>query len=332
MVRYLREKNKEVLVVDNLRTGHRESVPEDVPLYVGDVRDMSFLKRVFSNNQIDGVIHFCAHSLVAESMEDPLRYYDNNVGGAISLLSVMRDFKVPNIIFSSTAATYGEPKTVPITEDLETVPTNPYGETKLAMEKMFKWADVAYGIHYVALRYFNVAGAYKTGKIGEDHNPETHLIPLLLQVPLGKRKEAYIFGTDYPTSDGTCVRDYIHVMDIVDAHVKALDYLEKGNPSNTFNLGTGQGFSVKEIVDMTGQVTGKPLPTILKERRAGDPAVLVADNKKAKEMLGWEPKHSNIEKMIASAWLWHKNHSEGYYEQEEILCSFKWKRRQTENL
>lgn len=314
MVHYLKEKNKKVIVVDNLQTGHRESVPKNVPLYIGDVRDASFLKQVFSNNKINAVIHFCAHSLVAESVKEPLKYYNNNVHGAISLLSVMRDFKVSNIIFSSTAAIYGEPKIVPITENLETIPTNPYGETKLVIEKMFKWSDVAYGIHSVVLRYFNVAGACKTGEIGEDHNPETHLIPLLLQVSLGRRKKAYIFGTDYSTPDGTCVRDYIHVMDIVDAHFKALDYLKKGHCSNIFNLGTGHGFSVKEIINMTGQVTGSFPPVILKERRAGDVAILLADNKKAKKVLGWEPKYSSIENIIASAWLWHKNHPEGYYE------------------
>lgn len=314
MVRRLQELKKEVIVVDNLGTGHKEAVPEDVPLYIGDIRDTEFLNTLFIENEIEGVIHFCAHSQVGESMENPLKYYDNNINGAISLLTAMRSHKVPAIVFSSTAAVYGEADGKPITEAVATCPSNVYGETKLAMENLFKWTDMAHDIHYVALRYFNVAGAYKTGEIGEDHNPESHLIPRLLKVPLGLKKEAYIYGTDYPTPDGTCIRDYIHVMDIVEAHIKALAYLQKGNLSDTFNLGTGHGFSVKEIIEATRRVTGDAIPTVMKERRAGDPAILVADNMKAKEMLGWQPEHSNIDEMIASAWRWQKNHPEGYYE------------------
>lgn len=312
MVRRLLEEGRETAILDNLSTGHRQSIPEGIPFYEGDIRDRDFLDRVFQENKIEAVIHFCANSLVGESMVDPLKYYNNNLGGAISLSEAMVNAGVPYIIFSSTAATYGEPETLPITENTPTKPTNTYGETKLAMEKLFQWVSQAHNLKYVALRYFNVAGAYSTGEIGEDHSPETHLIPLLLEVPRGKRKEAAIFGTDYDTPDGTCIRDYIHVMDIVEGHLKALDYLTQGNPSNIFNLGTGKGFSVKEIIETARRVTGHPLPAVVKERRAGDPGILVANNFKAREVLGWEPIHSKIDLIMSSAWKWHKSHPEGY--------------------
>ena len=312
MVRRLLDLGKTPIILDNLSTGHRSSIPKGVTFYEGDVRDTDLLRKVFHENPVEGVIHFCANSLVGESMTDPLKYYDNNVGGAISLLRAMSEASVPHVIFSSTAATYGEPEEVPILETAPTNPTNTYGETKLAMEKMFRWVDQAGGPKFVALRYFNVAGAYPGGVIGEDHHPETHLIPLLLEVPRGKRQEATIFGTDYPTPDGTCIRDYIHVMDIVEGHILALAYLQRTGISNLFNLGTGTGFSVSEILEATRSATGHPIPAVVKERRAGDPAILVADNHKAREVLGWEPSHSTIDQILESAWTWHRTHPDGY--------------------
>jgi len=306
------DKNEDVVVIDNLQTGYEAAVHKDARFYRGDIRDESFLDRVFSENDIDSVIHFAANSLVGVSMKEPLAYYDNNVYGTLTLLSAMNKHGVKKIVFSSTAATYGEPERIPILETDRTEPTNPYGETKLAMEKMMKWADAAHGIKYIALRYFNVAGAHESGTIGEDHNPETHLIPLVLQVPLGKRDSITVFGDDYDTPDGTCIRDYINVMDLVDAHILALERLRKGSESTVYNLGNGEGFSVKEIIEAARRVTGHPIPSVVVERRAGDPSKLVASSSKAKQELGWKPKHSDIEEIIASAWKWHRNNPEGY--------------------
>ncbi|MED4870323.1 UDP-glucose 4-epimerase GalE, partial [Geobacillus stearothermophilus] len=255
----LLEKGERVVVVDNLQTGHREAVHRDAVFCQGDIRDHDFLRKVFRQHDIEAVIHFAANSLVGESMEEPLKYYDNNVYGTQVLLEVMKEFGVKQIVFSSTAAVYGEPKQIPIIETDPTEPTNAYGETKLAMEKMMKWADRAYGICSISLRYFNVAGAYGT-TIGEDHNPETHLIPLILKVPLGQREEISVFGDDYDTPDGTCIRDYIHVLDLVDAHVLALEKLRNGASSDVYNLGNGNGFSVKEVIEAARQVTGHPIP------------------------------------------------------------------------
>lgn len=270
-----------------------------------------FLREVFRQHDIEAVIHFAANSLVGESMEEPLKYYDNNVYGTQVLLEVMREFGVKQIVFSSTAAVYGEPKQIPIVETDPTEPTNAYGETKLAMEKMMKWADRAYGIRSISLRYFNVAGAYGT-TIGEDHNPETHLIPLILKVPLGQREEIYIFGDDYDTPDGTCIRDYIHVLDLVDAHWLALEKLRSGADSDVYNLGNGNGFSVKEVIEAARQVTGHPIPARVVARRPGDPARLVASSEKAKRELGWEPKYPSITDIVASAWEWHQARPNGY--------------------
>jgi UDP-glucose 4-epimerase len=257
-------------------------------------------------------MHFAANSLVGESMIQPLKYYDNNVFGTQVLLETMRDHDVKKIVFSSTAATYGEPKRVPIEESDQTSPTNAYGETKLSMEKMIKWADWAHGIKYVSLRYFNVAGAYRTGEIGEDHQPETHLIPLILQVPLGKREEISIYGDDYDTPDGTCIRDYVHIEDLTDAHYRALEYLKGGKESTVFNLGSGTGFSVKEMVDAARKVTGHEIPANVVPRRAGDPAKLIASSRKAKDMLGWAPKYDDVETIIRSAWTWHQKNPNGF--------------------
>lgn len=308
------EKGFKVVVVDNLQTGHKKAVHKEATFYQGDIRDRSFLNDVFRKEQIDGVIHFAANSLVGESMTDPLKYYNNNVYGTQVLLEVMRDHDVKHIVFSSTAATYGEPEKVPITEDMPTVPTNPYGETKLAMEKMMKWCEKAFGLKYVSLRYFNVAGARSTGEIGEDHNPETHLIPVVLQTALGKRESMTVFGDDYPTKDGTCIRDYIHVEDLIDAHILALSYLQEGGESNVFNLGSSQGFSVKEIIDTARKITGKEIPVQIGPRRAGDPSVLIASSEKAKKVLGWNPYRTNIERIIEDAWRWHSNRPNGYDE------------------
>lgn len=311
-VNQLIDKNYDVIVVDNLATGHEDAINKKAKFYKGDIRDKEFLSGVFDKENIEGVIHFAANSLVGESMEKPLKYFNNNVYGMQILLEVMQEHDVKHIVFSSTAATYGEPKKIPITEDMETCPTNTYGETKLTMEKMMKWCDKAYGMKYVALRYFNVAGAKEDGSIGEDHNPETHLIPIVLQVALGKREFITIYGEDYDTEDGTCIRDYVHVEDLIEAHILALKYLMNGGESNIFNLGSSQGFSVKEIVDCVRKVTGLSIPAKIGERRAGDPAKLVASSEKAREVLGWNPTRTNIEKIIEDAWRWHKGHRDGF--------------------
>lgn len=310
-VKYFQEKKEEVIVVDNLQSGHEKSADVDF-LYTIDIRDKEKLHEVFKNHKIDAVIHFAANSLVGESMMKPYEYYHNNVYGMMCLLDVMKENNVKKIVFSSTAATYGEPKSVPVLESDETNPTNTYGETKLAMEKMMKWFDNAYGIKYVSLRYFNAAGAHETGTIGEDHNPESHLIPLILQVPLGKREKISVFGDDYNTADGTCVRDYIHVMDLASAHYRAYEYLKKGNDSNIFNLGNGNGYSVNEVIEVARRVTGHAIPAEIKERRAGDPAVLIASSEKAQRILGWKPEYNELERIISDAWNWHSKNPGGY--------------------
>ncbi|MBI9009837.1 MAG: UDP-glucose 4-epimerase GalE [Tenericutes bacterium] len=302
-----------VIIVDNLLTGHKQSIPEKATFYEGDIRDRVFLNKVFEENKVDACIHFAASSLVGESMTKPMKYFDNNVYGTIILLEMMEKHNVKKIVFSSSAATYGAHEVMPITEEYETNPTSPYGESKLIMEKMMKWADVAYGMKYVSLRYFNVAGASTDSTIGEDHNPETHLIPIVLQVPLEKREFITIFGNDYKTFDGTCIRDYIHVEDLVDAHIKALEYLNQGNDSNIFNLGSETGFSNLQIVETARKVTNHPLPMKLGDRRPGDPDKLVATYQKAKKLLGWSPT-KNIEDVIGSAWGFHQAHPNGYKE------------------
>jgi UDP-glucose 4-epimerase len=303
--------NHEVVVIDNLTTGHIEALPKEVKLYQGDIRDERFLDEVFLQERIDACVHFCAYSLVGESMKDPLKYFDNNVIGAIRLVQAMVRHNVKYIVFSSTAAVYGSHEEMPITEDFSTEPTNPYGESKLFMEKIFKWSDEAYGIKYVSLRYFNVAGADTEGLIGEDHSPETHLIPIILQVPLKKRDKLTIFGDDYNTFDGTCIRDYIHVLDLADAHLKALDYLKRENNSNIFNLGSESGYSNKQILSNARNVTESPIPSEIGPRRPGDPDKLIASNQKASKVLNWEVKR-DIEDILKTAWNFHKNHPNGY--------------------
>ncbi|MDT0161034.1 UDP-glucose 4-epimerase GalE [Bacillus sp. AG4(2022)] len=308
------DQNYEAVVVDSLETGHREAVHPDAKFYQGDIRDREFLRSVFEKESIDGVLHFAANSLVGESMENPLKYFNNNVYGTQVLLEVMNEFDVKNIVFSSTAATYGEQKTMPITEEMPANPTNAYGETKLTMEKIMKWCEAAHDLKYVSLRYFNVAGARPTGEIGEDHQPETHLIPIILQVALGQREHISIFGDDYDTADGTCIRDYIHVEDLIDAHLLALQYLQKGGKSEIINLGSGQGFSVKEMIEAVREVTGHEIPGKVVPRRSGDPSTLIASSQKAKTVLGWNPQRTSIKQIIEDAWSWHQAHPHGYNE------------------
>ncbi|MFD0960865.1 UDP-glucose 4-epimerase GalE [Paenibacillus chungangensis] len=307
----LRERGEEIIIVDNMQQGHQEALLAG-KLYKGDLRDSDFMDVVFGENRIDAVIHFAANSLVGESMKEPGKYYHNNVYGTLCLLEKMKQYNVGSIVFSSTAATYGEPENVPIDEYDRTLPTNAYGETKLAMEKMMKWYDVAHGIKYISLRYFNAAGAHESGAIGEDHSPETHLIPIVLEAALGKRPHISVFGEDYDTPDGTCIRDYIHVSDLADAHVLAVERLRGGADSSVYNLGNGKGFSVKEVIDIARSVTGRDIPAVMEPRRAGDPAVLVASSERARKELGWSPSRNTLEQIIASAWQWHSAHPEGY--------------------
>ena len=307
----LLERGADVVVADNLSTGHRAAL-KGGRLYVGDVGDRAFLKSLFEKESIEAVIHFAAFSLVGESMQVPERYFRNNVTAGLALIETMLEYKVPYLVFSSTAATFGEPEHIPIVETDPQIPTNPYGESKLIVEHMLRWCDQAHGLKYCALRYFNVAGAWHDGSIGEDHHPETHLIPVILQVAQGKRDKLSIFGSDYPTRDGTCVRDYIHVEDLIDAHFLALDYLKAGNPSAAFNLGNGQGFSNREILEAARKVTGHPIPAQDAPRRPGDPATLIASSQKAMDVLGWKPRYTSVEDVIASAWRWHAAHPDGY--------------------
>lgn len=313
-VRRLLERKEKVVIVDSLRTGHLGAIPSEAKFFKGDIRDAEFLHRVFTEEDLEAVIHFAANSLVGESMEKPLEYFNNNVYGMQVLLESMARHKVDKIVFSSTAAVYGEPKRVPILEEDETSPTNTYGETKLTMEKMMKWVSLAEGIRYISLRYFNAAGAIDDGSIGEDHHPETHLIPLILQVPLGKRDHITVYGEDYDTPDGTCLRDYIHVMDLADAHVLALEHLRKGGDSDIFNLGNGKGFSVMEMIEAAKKATGKDIKLEVGPRRPGDPARLVASSEKARRILGWRPRYTDVEGVIRTAWNWHEKHPEGFGE------------------
>ncbi|WP_214835558.1 UDP-glucose 4-epimerase GalE [Exiguobacterium sp. s36] len=308
----LLDRGEDVVVIDNLETGHRESVHPQARFYEGDIRDRNFLSDVFVTETIDQVVHFAANSLVGESMTNPLKYYDNNVHGTQCLLEVMVAHDVKRLVFSSTAATYGEQDVMPITEEAVTRPTSTYGETKLAMERMIKWTEAAHGLRFVSLRYFNVAGARAGGVIGEDHHPETHLLPLVLQVANGQREAISIFGTDYPTPDGTCIRDYIHVEDLIQAHVLALDYLKEGGASEVFNLGSNNGFSVQEMIEEARAVTGHAIPAVEQERRPGDPPRLIASSAKAKRILGWEPSRTDVKRIIQDAWDWHRAHPNGY--------------------
>lgn len=306
------DRGYKVAVADNLQSGHIEALHPDARFYCGDIRDKNFLDNLFKKEDIEAVIHFAANSLVGESMQDPLKYYDNNLYGTMVLLKSMVENNVKKIVFSSTAATYGEPENIPILETDRTNPTNTYGETKLSMEKMFKWVSSAHGVKFVSLRYFNACGAHKSAKIGEDHMPETHLIPIVLQVPNKKREFVNIFGDDYDTPDGTCIRDYVHVCDLAAAHYLALEYLKNGGESDIFNLGSGTGFSVKEVIEAAREVTGDKIPAVISPKRSGDPARLVASSDKAKNILGFKPCCTDLKEIIQTAWMWHKKHPEGY--------------------
>ncbi|MBE8950258.1 MAG: UDP-glucose 4-epimerase GalE [Quinella sp. 3Q1] len=313
-VRQLLAAGEEVIIADNLSTGHRAAISPAVKFYECDIRDKAALKKIFAENKIEAVFHFAAFIEAGESVKLPLKYFNNNVYGMQILLEAMTECGVDKIIFSSSAAVYGEPERIPIDEGDATFPVNPYGDSKLIMEIMMRRVSAAQGVRYVSLRYFNASGASEDGSIGEDHHPESHLIPLILQVPLGKRDHITVFGTDYPTPDGTCIRDYIHVLDLADAHLCALNYLRGGGESNFFNLGTGHGFSVKEIIDAAEKVTGLKIKKEFGERRPGDPAKLIASGEKARKILGWTPRFDDVEKIIATAWNWHTSHPHGYEE------------------
>jgi UDP-glucose 4-epimerase len=310
-VSVLQQQGRDVVILDDLRRGHREAVLSK-KFYQGDIGDRSLLDRVFSENQIEAVVHFAANSLVGESVGDPLDYYERNVVATKRLVTKMIESGCKNIVFSSTAATYGEPSRVPIEENDPTRPTNPYGETKLAIERMLFWCEGAYGLKSICLRYFNAAGAHPDGHIGEDHTPETHLIPLVLAAAQGRIEAISIFGDDYPTDDGSCIRDYIHVMDLADAHVLALQRLQRGGDSGIYNLGSGAGFSVKQVIERAKAVTGRDIPQKLAPRRSGDPAVLVASSARARTELGWKPQLEDLDQIIATAWKWHESHPQGY--------------------
>lgn len=309
----LKESGHTPIVIDTLELGHAPAVG-DSELVVGDIADHDLVTRVLREFNIEAVMHFAAYAEVGESMQEPMKYYRNNTLATLRLLSAMLDCGVKTFIFSSTAATYGEPDTVPISEDISKTPINVYGHSKLQTEETCAWLAKQAGLKYVAYRYFNACGAHRSGNIGEAHHPESHLIPLILQVPMGKRENIKIFGNDYPTPDGTCVRDYIHVTDLAEAHVKGIEYLTSGGESTSINLGTGHGYSVREIIEVARKVTDHPIPAVEAERRPGDPPELVASVGRAKKLLGWEAQHSDLVTIVSSAWTWHKEHPEGYAE------------------
>lgn len=300
-----------VVVYDNLSRGHRWAVRWG-PLEEGDLLDRERLKEVLTKHRISAVIHFAALAYVGESMEKPELYFNNNIGGTLSLLNAMRETGVHRLVFSSTCAVYGIPKKVPIDEQNPTDPLNPYGESKLTVEKILKWEGICHGLHWLALRYFNAAGCDAEGETGEDHSPETHLIPSLFQAALGRRGPCPIYGSDYPTPDGTCIRDYVHVADLADAHVRGLRYLEGGGKSTAVNLGTGSGYSVSELLAAAQSVTGHRIPSEPHPRRPGDPPRLVASAELARQLLGWTPRHSSLENILQTAWRWHESYHNSY--------------------
>jgi len=305
-VKLLSEKGYETVVIDNLSRGHREAVPKNIHFEDIDLLDSGSLSYFIQTQMPGAVVHFAAYAYVGESVEHPEMYYQNNVVGSFNLIKICAENGVKNFVFSSTCSIYGNPKKVPISEDQPSQPINPYANTKLMIETLLKDFETSSGIKHVALRYFNAAGADPSGSIGESHNPEPHLIPIVLQTAQSKRKKIFIYGNDYDTHDGTCIRDYIHVNDLAEAHLKALEYLNSGNESTIINLGTGKGNSVLGIIQKAKTITGKEIPFEIDKRRSGDPAVLVADNKKAKDILGWTPKYS-IEDILETAWKWHSN-------------------------
>ncbi len=306
VIRKLLSDGFEVVVYDNLIYGHRGAVPENAIFIEGDLSDLELLEKTFSEHSFDSVVHFAGFTYVGESVKEPKKYFENNVVSGLNLLNACVKHGVKKFIFSSSCSVYGNPDSLPLVEEEKKSPESPYGESKLIFEKFLKWYDGAYGLKYVSLRYFNAAGADESGEIGEDHDPETHLIPLILDVALGKRENIKIFGTDYDTNDGTCIRDYIHVNDLAEIHVLSLKDLDKGNKSKWYNVGVGKGYSVKEIIEMCREVTGHEIPVIESGRRAGDPAELYADSSKVKEELNWIPKY-DLRMIIESAWKWQKN-------------------------
>lgn len=301
----LNERGYETIILDNLSYGHEESVKWGT-LCKCDLANINEVDDIFTKYDINAVMHFSSFIDVGESVRNPEKYYNNNVVNTMNLLNVMLKHDVKKFIFSSTCATYGIPQKIPLTENHPQNPINPYGWTKLMVERILKDYDTAYGLKSVILRYFNASGADESGIIGEWHNPETHLIPLILDAAMGKREDIKIFGTDYDTPDGTCIRDYIHVTDLADAHILSLEYLNKNNQSNQFNLGNGQGFSVKEVIESVKRVTGRNFNVTQTQRREGDPAILIGSSKKAKDTLGWDPQYVNIDKIIETAWIWHQ--------------------------
>ncbi len=305
-VRMLSKSNHEIIVADNLSRGHRESVLEDVQFEIVDIRDAEKISQMVQKHLPEAVIHFAAFAYVGESVERPGLYYMNNVVGSYNLIRAASENKVKYFVFSSTCSVYGNPAKIPISEELRTDPINPYANTKLMIEIMLKDFQSAYGMKYVSLRYFNAAGADDSAEIGESHNPEPHLIPIILEAANGKREKVFVFGNDYETPDGTCIRDYIHVNDLSDAHVKALEFLAEGNESTIINLGTGAGNSVMEIIKTAEIITGKKITFKITDRRKGDPAILIADNTKALKVLNWKPKYT-IDNIIHTAWRWHQN-------------------------
>ncbi len=311
VTKYLLEKGLETVVLDNLQTGHREAVVGGI-FVEGDIGDEQTLQDIFSSHEIDSVIHMAADCLVGDSVKDPLKYFDSNVGKSLKLLGEMLNHGVKKIVFSSSAAVYGNPFRVPIEEDDPAIPINPYGETKFIFEKILEDCKVAHGLQYISLRYFNAAGAHSDGLIGEDHHPETHLIPNVLRALLQKSAKVSIFGTDYDTPDGTCIRDYIHIVDIAEAHILALEALYAGEGDEVFNLGNGNGFSVRQIIQMACQVTGRTIPVVESQRRPGDPPILVASSEKIRKRLGWAPRYGTLEEIIDTAWRWHRNHPHGF--------------------
>lgn len=309
-VEMLADAGYKVVVFDNLIKGHKGAIDPRATFVEGDIADLPLVERTLKEHRVDAVMHFAAHSLVGESMENAVKYFTNNVSASVTLVEAMIRAGTKMLVFSSSAATYGMPRSSPIKETDPTAPINPYGESKLLFEKMLRWFDEAHGVRSVSLRYFNAAGASE--KYGEVHDPETHIIPIVLQVALGQRPQVQIYGGDYETPDGTAVRDYIHVIDLAQAHILALEWLAKGGESQVFNLGNGSGFSVKEVIETARRVTGREIPAQVGPRRAGDPPVLVASSEAIISKLGWKPRYAALEEIIGTAWTWHQRHALGY--------------------
>lgn len=310
-MRYLREQGRDVLAFDNLIYGHTEAAC-GAPYVIGDLMNMDDLRRVFKEHEIDSVMHFAAFAAVGESVANPKKYFDNNVRGGLNLLEAMLEAGVKRLVFSSTCAIFGEPVEIPMAETHPVSPANPYGETKLAFERVLKWYDRAYGLKSACLRYFNAAGAHPSGEIGEDHEPERHLIPLAIRAADGTGDALTVFGNDYETPDGTCIRDYIHANDLAQAHLLALRKMEAGGGSAAYNLGNGNGYSVLEVIECVERITGHTVPHAFGDRRPGDPGRLVGSSKKAKDDLGWRPEFDSLEAILETAWRWHESHPNGY--------------------